>query len=166
MKRSSWISVLAASGLLVAGCSSGSGTAAPAATAASASSSPSSSSSSASSSSSSASSSSSSDPSSSGTSSEDGSSTKASAAELDEETTTWFKTFCTSITDIGQYTEPDTTGKSLTDAQSTVVSAYTGLSASAAKAAVLLQATPAPTITSGDEVSAGFVTAFQNLADV
>jgi len=54
----------------------------------------------------------------------------------------------------------------LTEAQSTVVTAYTGLSTGAAKAAVALQAAEPPTITGGDEVAAGFVTGFQNLADV
>jgi len=156
LKRSSWISVLAAGGLLVAGCSSGSGTAAPAPTVAAASTS------SGSSTDNSSTDSSSSD----ATSSSEDSSTQASAAELDEATTTWFTTFCTSLADIGQYTQPDTTGQSLTEAQSTVVTAYTGLSTGAAKAAVALQATEPPTITGGDEVAAGFVTGFQNLADV
>jgi hypothetical protein len=150
--------VLAAGGLLVAGCGSSSGTAAPANTATSAASS--------SISSSSISSSSVSSSSSSAKSSEVGSSTQASAAELDEATTTWFTTFCTGIADIGQYTQPDTSGQTLTEAQATVVTAYTGLSASAAKAAGSLQATQPPTITGGDGVAADFVTAFQNLADV
>ena len=161
VKRSSWISVLAAGGLLVAGCSSGSGTAAPANTVAAASTSSGSSTDNSSTDSSSTDSSSSD-----ATSSSEDSSTQASAAELDEATTTWFTTFCTSLADIGQYTQPDTTGQSLTEAQSTVVTAYTGLSTGAAKAAVALQAAEPPTITGGDEVAAGFVTGFQNLADV
>ena len=99
-------------------------------------------------------------------SSEEDSATEASAAELDEATTTWFTTFCTGLADIGQYAQPDTAGQTLTEAQSTVVTAYTGLSASAAKAAGALQGTQPPTITDGDGLAAGFVTAFQNLADV
>jgi hypothetical protein len=145
LKRSSWISVLAAGGLLVAGCSSSSGTAAPAATTAATSTSSSSSSE---------------------TSSDDDSSTAVSAAELDEATTTWFTTFCTNITDIGQYISPDTAGQSLTEAQSTVVTAYTGISTSAAKAAGDLAVTPPPTIDGGDQVAASFVTGFESLADV
>jgi hypothetical protein len=154
VNRSSWISVLAAGGLLVAGCSSSSGTAAPATT----------SSPSASSSSSSASSSSSSK--SSATSSADDSSTAASAAELDDATTTWFTTFCTGLTDVGQYASPDTSGQTVSEAQSTVVTAYTGISAGAAKLAGDLQATPPPTIEGGDQVAASFVTGFQSLADI
>jgi hypothetical protein len=46
------------------------------------------------------------------------------------------------------------------------VTAYTGLATSASAAAGALEATPAPTITGGDAVAAGFVTGFQNLADV
>jgi hypothetical protein len=154
MKRSSWISVLAAGGLLVAGCSSSSGTAAPATTSTSAESSSSSSTSSSATSSKSA------------TSSEDGSSTQASAAELDDSTKSWFTTFCTGLTDATQYASPDTTGQSLTDAQSTVVTAYNGIAASTSKLAVDLQAAPPPNIDSGDEISSTFITGFQGLSDV
>ena len=152
MKRSSaWIGVLAAGGLLVAGCSSGGDTVASATVA----STPSSSSSSSSSSSASSSSKSSAEE-----------STAVSAATLDAETETWFSTFCTSLGDIAQYTGPDTAGQSLTEVQATVVAAYTGISTSATKAAATLQATPPPTIDGGAPIAAATVTGFQTLADV
>jgi len=54
----------------------------------------------------------------------------------------------------------------LTEAQATVVTAYTGLSTSAGKAAADLAVTPPPTIEGGDAVATDFATAFQNLSDV
>ena len=99
MKRSSMVGLLAAGGLLLTACSSGSTTAgsSTAATAASSSSAASSSPSSAASSSAKS-------------SSAGSSSSEAPAAELDAATETWFTTFCTSLGEIGQYTSPDTAG--------------------------------------------------------
>ena len=47
-----------------------------------------------------------------------------------------------------------------------MVTAYTGLSTSAGKAAADLAVTPPPTIEGGDAVATDFATAFQNLSDV
>lgn len=163
VERFSWISVLAAGGLLVAACGSsdsmtGSATVGTSASASSSSSSSSSSKSTA------PTSSEDSTTEESGTSAD--SSTQAPAAELDAATTTWFTTFCTSLGEIGQYVSPDTAGQSLNQEQATVATAYTGISTSATKAAGALQATPPPTITSGSEIASATTVGFQDLADV
>ena len=161
MKRSSWVGLIAASSLLLAACSSG-GT--PAASTSAVSTTAVSTTAAATSTASSAASSATSSRSSS--SSEAESSTEAPAAELDAATETWFTTFCSSLAEIGQYTSPDTAGQSLDQQQATVVTAYTGISDSANKAAAAIQATPPPTITSGDEIASATAQGFQDLADV
>lgn len=167
--RRSWVGLLAGGSLVIASCSTGgtaSSTTSAATTSAAATSAAATTSSSASSSSAATSGSKSSSSSESSGSESDSSSSEAPPAELDEPTQQWFAAFCTNLADISQYTSPNTAGQSLDQEQATVVTAYTGISTSATKAAEALSPLPPPSITSGTEIAAATTKGFQDLADI
>jgi|GEM_PF-1582767 len=88
------------------------------------------------------------------------------AAGLDPATQSWFSTFCTRAADVSQYVSPDTSGQSLTEAQQTIVSAYSNISISASTSVGLLQATPAPTVAGGADLQTTAIESFTAVSDV
>jgi len=85
---------------------------------------------------------------------------------LDSDTEYWFTTFCQGVTDLTQYASPDTTGQTLAQAQQTVVEAYTNISVSAQTTVAILQLTPPPTVTNGDDLAKAAIDRLNSLSSV
>ncbi len=85
---------------------------------------------------------------------------------LDAVTTEWFDTFCQGVTDMAQYVSPDTSGQSLAEIQSTIVTTYTNISFSAASTALSLSLSTVPPIEGGQELHDAAIARYSALSDV
>ena len=85
---------------------------------------------------------------------------------LDSDTEYWFTTFCQGVTDLTQYASPDTTGQTLAQAQQTVVEAYTNISVSAQTTVAILQLTPPPAVTKGEDLAKAAIERLSSLSSV
>ena len=90
----------------------------------------------------------------------------SSSSVLDSDTEYWFTTFCQGITDLTQYASPDTSGQTLAQAQQTVVEAYTNISISAETTVEILQQTPPPAVTNGDDLAKAAIERLSSLSTV
>jgi hypothetical protein len=90
----------------------------------------------------------------------------SSSSGLDSDTEYWFTTFCQGVTDLTQYASPDTSGQTLAQAQQTVVEAYTNISVSAQTTVAILQLTPPPTVTNGDDLAKAAIERLSSLSSV
>lgn len=85
---------------------------------------------------------------------------------LDSDTEYWFTTFCQGVTDLTQYASPDTSGQTLAQAQQTVVEAYTNISVSAQTTVAILQLTPPPAVSNGDDLAKAAIERLSSLSSV
>jgi hypothetical protein len=85
---------------------------------------------------------------------------------LDSDTEYWFTTFCQGITDLTQFASPDTSGQTLAQAQETVAEAYTNISVSAQTTVKILQLTPPPTVTNGEDLAKAAIDRLSSLSSV
>ena len=85
---------------------------------------------------------------------------------LDSDTEYWFTTFCQGVTDLTQYASPDTTGQTLAQAQQTVVEAYTNISVSAQTSVAILQLTPPPAVSNGEDLAKVAIERLSSLSSV
>jgi len=85
---------------------------------------------------------------------------------LDSDTEYWFTTFCQGVNDLTQYASPDTTGQTLAQAQQTVVEAYTNISVSAQTTVAILQLTPPPAVTKGEDLAKAAIERLSSLSSV
>jgi hypothetical protein len=85
---------------------------------------------------------------------------------LDSDTEYWFTTFCQGISDLAQYASPDTSGQTLAQAQETVAEAYTNISVSAQTTVEILQLTPPPTVTNGEDLAKAAIDRLSSLSSV
>ena len=92
--------------------------------------------------------------------------TPDTSSGLDSDTEYWFTTFCDGITDLTQFASPDTTGQTLAQAQATVAEAYTNISVSAATTVEILQLTPPPAVTNGEDLAKVAIERLSSLSSV
>lgn len=85
---------------------------------------------------------------------------------LDVDTLGFFQTFCGGVSDAQQYASPSTAGQTLEEAQITLIDAYTNIASSALVTAEILQSSPPPAFADGDAFAAAAANQFLTLADV
>jgi len=91
--------------------------------------------------------------------------TDQGATGLDPVTAEWFTVFCTRAADAGQYVT-EVTDQTLSQAQNTIVETYTNISLSASTSVGLLQQTPPPTVSGGDDLATKAIEYFTVASDV
>lgn len=90
----------------------------------------------------------------------------SSSSGLDSDTEYWFTTFCQGITDLTQFASPDTSGQTLAQAQETVAEAYSNISVSAETTVEILQLTPPPAVTNGEDLAKAAIDRLSSLSSV
>lgn len=90
----------------------------------------------------------------------------STSSRLDSDTEYWFTTFCQGITDLTQFASPDTSGQTLAQAQETVVEAYSNISVSAETTVEILQLTPPPAVTNGEDLAKAAIDRLSSLSSV
>ena len=88
------------------------------------------------------------------------------SSALDKTSEEWFTVFCDGATDLVKYVSPNTAGQTLAEAQATVVETYTNISTSAATTVGVLQATPPPTVSGGEDLQSIAIERFSAVSDV
>lgn len=91
--------------------------------------------------------------------------TSQGASGLDPVTEEWFIAFCARAADAGQYVT-EVTNQTLPEAQKTIVDTYTNISLSAATSVGLLQQTPPPAVSGGQDIASKAIEYFTVAADV
>jgi hypothetical protein len=90
----------------------------------------------------------------------------SSSSGLDSDTEYWFTTFCQGITDLTQFASPDASGQTLAQAQETVAEAYSNISVSAETTVEILQLTPPPAVTNGEDLAKAAIDRLSSLSSV
>ncbi|GAA1996028.1 hypothetical protein JL107_07340 [Nakamurella flavida] len=95
-----------------------------------------------------------------------GSSTVDPEVALDADTLGFFQAFCGGVNDAKQYASPSTAGQTLEEAQTTLVEAYSNIAGSAQVTAGILDSSPPPSFSGGDEFAKAASNQFLTLTDV
>lgn len=93
-------------------------------------------------------------------------SSETSVSGLDSDTESWFSAFCSRAADVAQFESPDITGQSLAEAQATIMEAYSNISISSSTSVGLLQSIPGPTVSGGGDLQANAIESFTAVSDV
>ena len=94
------------------------------------------------------------------------SSPTTSVSGLDPDTESWFSAFCSRAADVAQFESPDITGQSLAEAQATIMEAYSNISISSSTSVGLLQSIPGPIVSGGGDLQANAIESFTAVSDV